>query len=54
MNNFIEVHLNGKPILLNLDYILSVRENNLYVAGNPPKWVTVDESYGQLKLLIWR
>ena len=52
MNKFIEVHVYGKPTLINLYYIQNIMGNKLFVDENT--WFTADEAYEQLKLLIWR
>ena len=52
MNKFIEVHLKGEPTLINLYHIQNIMGNKLFIDEN--KWFTADETYEQLKELIWR
>lgn len=63
MLNFIEVHFQGKPILVNTYWIeeVSPEENGctIYLAFTPPNsfeqdYIKADESYEDVKLLIWR
>ncbi len=56
MGKFIEVHQDGVPSLLNLDYIGWISEQLgsgiIYTSGTNGSFVEVDESYGDLRLLI--
>ena len=56
MGKFIEVHQYGVPSLLNLDCICCIAEKRgsgiIYTSGTNGGFVEVDESYGDLRLLI--
>lgn len=56
MGKFIEVHQVGVPSLLNIDYICWITEKRgsglIYTSGTNGGFVEVDESYGDLRLLI--
>ena len=56
MGKFIEVHQYGVPSLLNLDCICWISEKRgsglIYTSGTNGSFVEVDESYGDLRLLI--
>lgn len=62
MNNFIEVHIMGKPMLINLAWVQSVRKMGygaqIFLAFATPKstsrnYLLVDESYVEIRGLIW-
>lgn len=46
---FIEVHDEGKPMLVNIHFIESILGNNIYVVEGK---FTVDENYEELKAKI--
>lgn len=59
MNKFIEVHVNGKPHLINARWIEEIFDNAIYLAFSEPNaieqdYIETDETYEQLKELIWR
>lgn len=59
MNRFIEVHKNGKPCLINTRWIEEITGNTIYFAFSVPHaikqdHIRTDETYDQLKELIWR
>ena len=62
MNNFIEVHIVGEPRLINLAWVESVRKmgqgTQIFLASKTPKgiprdYLIVDESYAEIRRLIW-
>lgn len=62
MARFIEVHREGDPILVNLDWVeqIMIGDNGstIYFAFNLPHgveqdYVTVDEGYGEMQRKIW-
>lgn len=63
MNNFIQVHIDGRRVLINLAWVEQIiaeeRGTVIYFAFNIPDaieqdYMVVDESYDALLLLIWR
>ena len=61
MNGFIEVHVDGQPSLINTRWIESIYEHTILIAlyrrsGSTAEkdCIYVDETYEQLKELIWR
>ena len=61
MNKFIEVHVDGQPYLINTRWIEAIHEHTILLAlyrrsGSTAEkeHIDVDETYEQLKELIWR
>ena len=61
MNRFIEVHVDGQPYLINTSWIESIHEHTILFSlyrrsGSTAEkeYIDVDETYEQLKELIWR
>lgn len=64
MDKFIEVHQNGEKRLINLRWVEEIREDKDYCVtiyfafANPNSvnqdYLYVDESYDEVKQLIWR
>ena len=59
MNEFIEVHVEGKRHLINTRWIEEICNNTIYFAFSVPDaveqdYLKTDETYEQLKELIWR
>lgn len=64
MDQFIEVHQNGEKRLINLRWVEEIREDKdyyvtIYFAFTNPNsvnqdYLNVDESYDEIKRLIWR
>lgn len=64
MDQFIEVHCNGEKRFINLRWVEEIREDKnycvtIYFAFTNPNcieqdYLNVDESYDEIKRLIWR
>ena len=64
MEQFIEVHIEGVKLLINLRWVEEIRENKdgcatIYFAFNCPNsidqdYMKVDESYNEILSKIWR
>jgi len=64
MSNFIEVHVNGHPRLINLRWVEEIWDNGkdgvrIYFAFNYPDAceqdnIIVDETYDEIRRMIWR
>ena len=64
MKQFIEVHCNGEKRFINLRWVEEIREDKdycvtIYFAFTNPvlvnqDYLNVDESYDEIKRLIWR
>ena len=64
MDQFIEVHCNGEKRFINLRWVEEIREDKnycvtIYFAFTNPNCIeqdhlNVDESYDEIKRLIWR
>lgn len=59
MDQFIEVHCNGEKRFINLRWVEEIQEDKnycvtIYFAFTNPNCFKVDESYEEIKRLIWR